>query len=146
MDPLFFKCFVAALLTAQAASPAQPCVYGAVPVTHRRDWPVRRELPEDQEPDHGEGSSESLTYLGVAAYNTTSNTSPVSVYSPSGSYLSVAPATWLPKNFPLVLSTQDFPVEPFQFETPHSGLVHLRPDPKGHATNPAARRSTGSRS
>jgi hypothetical protein len=120
--------------------PAEPSVHRAVWVAPASDWPRRRELPEHDHPVDGEGSAP--MFVGLGAYSNTAN---VTVQSTSsGSYdMEVA---WLPNNLPLVVSTRDFPVEPFRAPTSPAGFVRVRLDSKGHPQILPVRRTTGSRS
>lgn len=141
MDPRVLKGLLVLPLVACPASPAQPSVQEYVSVAPVRNWPGRPELPEDQEPDHGEGSSESLTYLGMGGYTNTS-ARPMTIDS---SAVGPASSAWLPNNFILVADTRDLFVEPFSPVTLSVGSPQIRPNSKGHVACPAARRLTGLR-
>jgi hypothetical protein len=127
----------------------QPTLYISVaPLAPIRKRPELPELPERDHPAHGEGSSESPTYLGLGAYTNTSGRVIVDSTA-SGSYTSIAPqAMWLANRFPLIASTRDFDVEPSLPTPPPIKTFQVAPDTTKHLTNPStlrARRSYGRR-
>jgi hypothetical protein len=144
MDPRAWKALFALPLALCVGDAGQgPSVHRPVSIAPARNWPSQPDLPEGEHPAHDE-TNQSPMFLGLGAY-TNASTASVRVDSgASGSY--VTPAVWLPNHLPLVLSTRDFPTEPFRPPTAPAGFVLLRPDPKGHVPNPPVRRFTGSRS
>ena len=102
-------------LAACYVSPARPTLHALTPIVPVYEWPERRDHPEKTEPPHGEGSGESPLYEGIAVYGANSSNVSARVTIDSGvsgiqPYASVG---WLPNRFPLIVSTQDFDIEPF---------------------------------
>jgi hypothetical protein len=103
------------------------------------NWPEHHDYPEKTEPPHGEGSTESPMYGGMAVYGTqTVNVSAALVTFDSGAsgtqpYVSM---TWLANRLPLVVSVADLdvgPVLPRQSMT----ATQVAPDSTKHRMNPS---------
>jgi hypothetical protein len=132
-------------LAACPTSPAQPTLHAlrkavVVPV---HEWPERRDLPEKTEPPHGEGSGDSPMYGGLAAYGTASvnvfsNVSATAtVYSSASGVSPDAFTAWLPNRFPLILSIEDFHVEPFEPSSRPNVTMRIRSDTTKHLRYPS---------
>jgi hypothetical protein len=130
MDPKLLLLLLAACPT----SPAQPTLgalrKAVVPVY---EWPERRDLPEKTEPPHGEGSGESPMYGGLFAYGTSS----VTVYSSASGVGPDGSTAWLPNRFPLIVSIQDFDVEPFAPSSRPNVTMRIRSDTTKHLSHPS---------
>jgi hypothetical protein len=86
-------------LTVYPAQPARAVVRTFRPVVPIHAWPQSRELPEDTEPGHGRGSSESRMFIGATTLNTNTasgqmmiaNSEPISNEATHETWLSTGP-------------------------------------------------------
>ena len=105
------------------------------PPMHVLSVPVRQERreqegPEKTEPPHGEGSGESPMFGGMAVYGNAniSNTASVSVDSGASGTQPYTSVAWLPNRFPLIVSMQEFEVEPLVPRTPQKMVIQAAPN------------------
>lgn len=101
-------------------------------------WPERREPVEGDHPGHGEGSDESVMFVGInsAGSNTTSVTVTLdSGASGAGSYTSVG---WLPKGLNLVMSLDQLSIgERIPRSSPLTTNLNVSPNATSHLNNPS---------
>ena len=102
------------------------------------EWPVRQELPEKTDPPHGEGSGESVMFLGINS-NVATNASGglISVDSGVSGSPSIPSATWLPNGLNLVTTVRELDVEPVPLSPLPKGIIHIGPDTGSHLANPS---------
>lgn len=113
----------------------------AMPV---HEWPVHQERPEKTAPPHGEGSGESVMFVGINT-NVATNVSGsvISVDSGASGSHSMPSATWLPNGLNLVTTINQL-ADPFPPAMLHETMILIGPDRTKHLTNPStikARRS-----
>jgi len=154
MDPKPL-CILSGLLTCASPAPAQRphdqfvATYRSLaPTVPVRDWPEDRERPERTDPAHGEGSGESVMYLGLGGYTT--NTAAHSLMSvnvdssASGAVSIYGPQMWLSNTFLSVTSPRDLYSE--RIPLPVAKTIRVVPDTTKHLANPSTarmRRSDG---
>jgi hypothetical protein len=98
-------------------------------------WPERREPLEGDHPGHGEGSDESVMFVGINS--NVSNTASVTVDSSAsgvGPYTSVG---WLPRGLNLVTSFDQFVVERVPTPLPFATNVNVSANATRHLNNPS---------
>jgi len=82
------------LLTLCPAQPVRAKVHAFKPGVPTHTWPQSQELPEDTDPAHGRGSSESQMFIGATTANI--NTATGQMMTVSSEPVSNPAATWLP--------------------------------------------------
>jgi hypothetical protein len=105
------------------------------PATPVYEWPERREPPEGDHPGHGEGSDESVMFVGINS--NVSNTASVAVDSSAsgvGPYTSVG---WLPRGLNLVTSFDQFVVERVPTPLPFATNLNVSANATRHLNNPS---------
>jgi hypothetical protein len=110
------------------------------PATPLYEWPERREPLEGDHPGHGEGSDESVMFVGINSSNTASSTVTFdSGASGIGPYTSVG---WLPRGMILVTSVDQLVVgNPVQTPVPFSPNLNVSPNATRHLSNPSTIRT-----
>jgi hypothetical protein len=100
------------------------------------EWPERRDLPEGDHPGHGEGSDESVMFVGINS--NVSNTTSVTVDSGAsgvGPYTSLG---WLPKDLNLVTSVDQLVGgERFPTSLPLATNLNVSHNTTSHLHNPS---------
>jgi hypothetical protein len=105
-----------------------------------REWPESRERPEKTEPPHGEGSGESVMYIGIHSdlSTNTANVSTVIVDSGASGWQPLPPTTWLPNGLNLITSRDGlvelFPATPC---SANNADASIHPNTTKHLTNPS---------
>jgi hypothetical protein len=107
----------------------------AVPVY---EWPVRQELPEKTDPPHGEGSGESVMFVGNTYVVTNGSGRLISADSGASGSPSIPSATWLPNGLNLVTTVSELDVEPVPLSPLPKGMIHIGPDTRSQFANPSA--------
>ena len=129
-------CLLPGLVAPQYQSSKMPTVHAlTAPAMPVYEWPERREPVEGDHPGHGEGSDESLMFVGINS--TVSNTASVTVDSGAsgvGQYTSVG---WLPKGLNLVMSSDQLVGERVSTSLPSATNLDVSPHATSHLSNPS---------
>ena len=141
MDPKIL-CLSPALVGPQDHGSRTQMIHSlAAPATPVYEWPERREPLEGDHPGHGEGSDESVMFIGINS--NVSNTPSVVVDSGAtgrGPHSSVG---WLPSGLNLVRSVGDFVVgDPISTPPlPFATNLSVSPNSNRHLNNPSTIRT-----
>jgi hypothetical protein len=134
MDPKVL-CLLPGLVAPQHHGSKMPTMHAlTAPATPVHEWPERREPLEGDHPGHGEGSDESMMFIGINS--NVSNTASVTVVSSAsgvGPYTSVG---WLPRGLNLVTSFDQF-VLGERVPTPFATNLNVSPNATRHLNNPS---------
>jgi hypothetical protein len=111
------------------------------PATPVHEWPVRQEQPEKTDPPHGEGSGESVIFVGINT-NVATNTSGsvINVDSGASGSHSMPSATWLPNGLDLITSINELS-DPFPPAMLPGTMIPIGPERTKHLTNPSTIKS-----
>jgi hypothetical protein len=97
------------------------------------EWPESNERPEKTDPPHGEGSGDSVLFVGLHS-NISNTANTVIVDSSVSGFEPLPPVTWLPNGLNLVTTALEL-VKPFPPATPNSVVTLIRPDTTKHLAN-----------
>jgi hypothetical protein len=136
MDPKVL-CLLPGLFAPQHQGSKMPTMRAlTAPAAPAYEWPERREPLEGDHPGHGEGSDESVMFVGINS--NVSNTASVTVDSGAsgvGPYTSVG---WLPRGLNLVTSFDQFVVgERIMKPLPFATNLNVSPKATSHLNNPS---------
>ncbi len=136
MDPKVL-CLLPGLVAPQLYGSKMPTMHAlTAAATPIYEWPERREQLEGDHPGHGEGSDESVMFVGING--NVSNTASVTVDSSAsgvGPYTSVG---WLPKGLNLVTSFDQLVVgERVPTPLPFATNLNVSPNATRHLNNPS---------
>ena len=136
MDPKVL-CLLPGLIAPQHHGSKMPTMHAlTAPATPVYEWPERREPLEGDHPGHGEGSDESVMFVGINS--NVSNTASVTVDSGAsgvGPYTSVG---WLPRGLNLVTSFDQLVVgERVPTPLPFVTNLNVSPNATRHLNNPS---------
>jgi hypothetical protein len=100
-------------------------------------WPESKEQPEKTEPPHGEGSGESVLYIGIHSDLSTNSSNASTIIDSGASGVQPLPtAMWLPNDLNIVTTTCEL-TEPFPVVLPTGVITRFCPDSTQHLTNPS---------
>jgi len=134
---LKFVCLLPGLVAPQHHGAEMPTMRAlTAPAPPAYEWPERREPLEGEHPGHGEGSDESVMFVGINS--NVANTASVTVGSGAsgvGPYTSVG---WLPRGLNLITSFDQLVVrERVPTPLPFATNFNISPNAMRHLNNPS---------